>query len=506
VSAVTLGGPDGLTVEDVEAVARGGAAVALAPDVLPRLAASRAALDRAAAGGQAIYGYNTGLGAKSGTAVEGDAAAFQLMFLDGRSIAMGPPLPREGVRAAMLARAAGIAAGGSGLSPAIFETLVGALNAGVHPVMPGSGSIGAADLGLMAALGQALVGRGEAEFRGRVMPAAEALALAGLAPAVLAPKDGLSLISAGSVAIGQGALVVGEARRLAQRQLEAAALTLEGLGANLTILDPRIQAARPAPGQAAAAAALRSMLAGSGLHAMPVPLQDPLSIRCLAPIHGALTSAVAVAAAAVELELRSAADNPLVVAEDGFVASTGNFQAPALALAFEGLGLAIGQAAAATVARFTHLTGPGRNGLPRNLSRRGGASAGFVSLQKTAAALLAGLRHAALPVVLDIVPVSEGVEDHATQAPLAVAKTARILELWWRLVALEAMAGAEAVDCRPGHRLGVGTAALHGAVRGIVAPLDIDRPLGIDAERLARHLGAGRGSGEPAALSAWSSA
>lgn len=503
--AVTLGGPGGLAVEDVEAVARGGAAVALADCVLQRVAASRAALDRAAAGGQAIYGYNTGLGAKSGTALEGDAAAFQLMFLDGRSIAMGQPLPRDQVRAAMLARAAGIAAGGSGLSPSIFETLVGALNAGVHPVMPGLGSIGAADLGLMAALGQALVGRGEAEFGGRVMPAAAALAAAGLAPAVLAPKDGLSLISAGSVTVGQGALVVAEARRLARRQLEAAALTMEGLGANLTVLDPRIQAARPAPGQGEAAAALRALLAGSALHDMPVPLQDPLSIRCIAPIHGAMASAVAAAAAAVELELCSAADNPLVVAEDGFVASTGNFQAPALALAFEGLGLAIAQAAAATVARFAHLTGPGRNGLPRNLSRRGGASAGFVSLQKTAAALLAALRHAALPVVLDIVPVSEGVEDHATQAPLAVAKTATILDLWWRLVALEAMAAAEAVDCRPGHRLGTGTAALHGAVRGVVGPLDVDRPLGAEAERLARHLGAGQAAPRPS-VSASSSA
>ena len=494
-SPVVLGGGTALSVEDVERVARHGAAVAVAPEVAPRLARARAALDGAAAAGQAIYGYNTGLGAKSGTPVDGDAAAFQLMFLDGRSVAMGEALPRAVVRAAMLARAAGLARGGSGLSPPLFDALVAALNAGVHPVMPGLGSIGAADLGLMAPLGQMLVGRGEAEFRGAVMPAAAALRAAGLAPAVLGPKDGLSLISAAAVSIGHGALVAAEARRLAERQLDAAALTLEGLGGNPAVFDPRIQEARPAPGQREAAAGMRARLAGSALHGAAVPLQDPLSLRCVASIHGALVSAVAAAATAVELELAAAADNPLVVAEDGFVASTGNFHGPALALAFEGLGLGVGQAAVACAARFTQLTGPGRNGLPRNLSRRGGASAGFVSLQKTAAALLAGIRHAAHPVVLDVVPVSEGVEDHATQAPLAVAKAAVILDLWRRLIALETMAAAEAVDCRGASRLGTGTAAVQAWVRSLVAPLEADRPRRAQAERVAAPPpGAGGGS------------
>src|SRR5258707_274444 len=133
---------------------------------------------------------------------------------------------------------------------------------------------------------------------------------------------------------------------------------------------------------------------------------------------------------------------------------------------------------ACSASRMPHLTGAGRNGMPRGLSAGGGAAAGFVTLQKTAAALLAGLRHAALPVVLDMLPVSEGVEDHATQAPLAVSKTAEIIALWRRLVALELMAGAQAVDLRPGHRLGQGTAAAYNEVRSLVEPLGADRPLG----------------------------
>lgn len=488
--SVTLCADPGPSVEDVVAVARGRTRVEVAPSVIDRLARARQVLDRVAAGGQAIYGFNTGLGAKSSAALQGDAAAFQEQFLRGRAIAMGEPLPTEIVRAAMLARAAGLAAGGSGLSPGVFEALVAALNAGVHAVMPRWGSVGAADLGLLAALGRMLIGEGEAEFGGRIMPAGEALSKAGLRPASLGPKDGLSLISANSVSIGEGALVVADTAVLLDRQNAVLALAMEGLGANLSILDPRLQAARPSPGQAEVAAALRALLEGSALGepGADVPLQDPLSLRCAPSINGAAHHAVEAARAIVETELGSAADNPLVLADDAEVMSTGNFHAPALALAFETLGLALAQAANASAARFVQLTGAGRNGLPRNLSPRGGTSAGFVSLQKTAGALLAAIRHAAQPVILDVMPVSEGVEDQATQAPLAVSKCGEIVALYRRLVALELMAAAQAVDFRNGRRLGVGTAALQAEVRRLVDPLDEDRPLGQDAERLARHL------------------
>ena len=493
-TAVHFTGRGGPSIEDVVAVARHAAPVEIGPPILERLAQARAVLDRVAAAGQPIYGLNTGLGAKSATALDGDAVAFQTQFLRGRGIAMGEPLAKPIVRAAMFSRIAGLAAGGSGLSPHVLQALVAALNAGVHPIMPRLGSIGAADLGLLAALGSMLIGEGEAEFRGRLLPAREALALAGLRPVALAPKDGLSLISANAVSIGEGALVVADAAELLDRQNAALALTMEGLGANLAILDPRLQAARPSPGQAEVAAAVRDLLAGSGL-AMPdaaVPLQDPLSIRCAPASNGAALQAVTGARDAVLLELASAADNPLVLTEDGQVLSTGNFHAPALALAFETLGLALAQAAMACAGRFVHLTGAGRNGLPRNLSPRGGTSAGFVSLQKTAGALMAEIRHAAQPVILDAMPVSEGVEDLATQAPLAVTKCGRIVDLWRRLVALEMMAAAQAADLRGG-KLGAGTAALRDEIRRLVAPLDEDRPLGQDAERLAQYLATGTG-------------
>jgi histidine ammonia-lyase len=201
------------------------------------------------------------------------------------------------------------------------------------------------------------------------------------------------------VSAGSGALAVADALSAFAQQQQAGALTMEGIGANQTILDPRLQAARPAAGQQQAAKGLRDLLARDKAPT-PATLQDPLSIRCMPSIHGALLQAIDQARQAVEIELNAAADNPLVLGDDDMVLSTGNFHTPSLSLAFETLGLAIAQCAAACAARFIQLTGSGRNGLPRYLSPVGGASAGFVPLQKTVTAILAAIRHKANPVML----------------------------------------------------------------------------------------------------------
>jgi histidine ammonia-lyase len=488
VNAIILTGA-GIGIGDVAAVVRQARKVEIAAPVVERLRKARGVLDNAAASGQAIYGLNTGLGANLRTSVSGDTAAFQRQLLEGRSGAVGNPLPTDIVRAVMFARAAMLSVGGSGISPEILTALVAALNAGVHPVMPLIGSIGAGDLVLMAALGRMLIGEGEVEYQGQRMPTGEALVKAGLAPVRLAPKDGLSLINASAGSIGHGALVVSSALAAFGQQQQAGALTIEGFGANRSILDARLQAARPARGQEEAARQLRDLLAGGT--ATATTLQDPLSIRCIPSIHGALLAAIEQARDAVEIELNSAADNPLVLADDNAVMSTGNFHTAAMAIAFETLGLAIAQAAAASAARFIQLTGAGRNGLPKYLSPVGGASAGFVPLQKTVTAILAAIRQRANPVMLDFLPVSEGVEDHATQTPLAIAKCAEMISLWQRLIAFELMAAAQAVDLRKAE-LGAETAKIRAAVRAITAPLHEDRPLGADAEALYAALSSGK--------------
>ena len=181
-----------------------------------------------------------------------------------------------------------------------------------------------------------------------------------------------------------------------------------------------------------------------------------------------------------------------MLADDDAVMSTGNFHTAALSLAFETLGLAIAQAAAASAARFIQLTGAGRNGLPKYLSPVGGASAGFVPLQKTVTAILAAIRHKANPVMLDFLAVSEGVEDHATQTPLAVAKCAEMIGLWRRLIAFELMAAAQAVDLREGSRSRQAPRRFTPPSARIVAPLHEDRPLGGDAEALYAALSSGK--------------
>jgi len=478
----------GVTIADIAAVARQDVPVSATSDVLTRLVRARAVLDAAAASGQQIYGLNTGLGANLKTAVVDETGEFQQQLVRGRGAGVGPVLPRDETRAVMAARLSMLAVGGSGLSPEVFADLLALINHKVHPLVPSIGSIGAGDLVLLSAIAQTLIGEGQAEYEGAVLASAEALSKAGLRPSTLGPKDGLSLLNASAVSVGKGALALSDAMVLLDYQRQAAALSFEGLGGNPLILHPAIQQARSAAGQVLEAERLFARLEGSSLHEARAAIQDPLSLRCAASIHGALAHALDAAREAVEIELNAAADNPLVLVDENRVLSTGNFHTPSLALAFETLGLAIAQTALASAARFIQLTGSSRNGLPRYLSPVGGTSAGFVPLQKTVTALVGAIRHKANPVLLDFLPVSEGVEDHATQTLLAVAKCADMLDLWRHLVACEMLAGAQAVDLRAGHRCGRGTQQTHDIVRSIAGPLIEDRPLGHDVSRLAERL------------------
>jgi histidine ammonia-lyase len=475
----------GTRIADIVAVARRGATVEPSPETYDRLSRARRILERAAAGGQQIYGMNTGLGANLRTAVGDDDRDFQRRLVMGRGMAVGPALGVADTRAVIAARLSMLSAGGSGLSVETFTALAALLNAGVHPEMPSIGSIGAGDLVQMSAMAQCLIGEGRAEFRGETLTAAEALARAGLTPVALQAKDGISLLNASAVSAGCGALALDDVRRLFDWQRQAVALSFEALGGNPLILTPAIQAARPAPHQAEEAALILARLDGSSQLGAATAIQDPLSLRCVAPVHGALADVLEKAVSIVEIELNAAADNPLVILSEDRVLSTGNFHTPALSLAFETLGLAVAQVAAATAARFIQMTGAGRNGLPRYLSPVGGASAGFVPMQKTVAALMARIRHLANPVMLDFLPVSEGVEDHATQSTLTVEKLRNMIDFWKMLVACELLAAAQAVDLRTDHRCGTGTAQTHDFVRAHCDFVTHDRPLGTDIERLA---------------------
>jgi len=474
-------------VADVSQVARHGARVELGSAARQRIVADRVVVDHLALGEKPIYGLTTGLGAAVDTRVpKADVGAFQTRAVMARSVAIGPRLAREIVRAAMFARIASMAVGGSGISPMVLDGLIAMLNAGVHPVVPAIGSIGAADLAPLAHLALPLLGMGEAEYQNVVMPGGEALSRAGIAPVTLGPKDGLALINSNAVAVGAGALVLCDVET-AQHSLDiSAALSLEGFRANLSPLDPRALAARPAPGQAVATARLCEILRGSDLHRAGAArrVQDPLSLRCIAPVHGAALHAIDEARGALEIELNGAGDNPLVVAQDNLMLSTANFDATSLTLTFELLGQALAHCAGLCCERTMKLLSPRFSDLPRFLAPLGPPHTGFATVQKTGTALDAEIRHLALPASLGARVVADGVEDHAGMLPLVVKKTDEILKRLRWLVAIEFMVAAQALDLRPA-RLGATLSKVYDAIRAIVPKLDQDRIIGPDIERIA---------------------
>lgn len=486
-SALVLTGAD-LTPADVAAVARDDREIAIGVDAAARLVASRAVVERHLAQGRPVYGLTTGLGSRAGERVSDEALAeLSKITVLGRGNAVGPRLPADAVRAVMVVRLNGLLVGGAGASPALAEMLAALLNGGLHPVVPAIGSIGAADLCVLAHLGLAMIGDGEIVLANETLPAAIALDRAGLAPLVLAPKDGIAICSAAAYSVGLACLMLVDADALRRTAQVAAALTMEGFRANLSPLDPRAAAARPAPGQVAAAAELRALLVGGALNEPGAArrLQDPISLRAVAPVHGAAAAAADFLRPALAAELNGAGDNPLVLPDDGEILSTGNFHTPALTLALETLGQAMAHVAALSVSRVGRLLEARLSGLPRNLSRRGPSRSGFAPLTKTAEALLQEIRHAALPAPMELRFAAEGVEDDLTNAPFVARKAGEIL---WRLrlvLAIELIVAAQAIDLAGVDRLGHGTAAAHKLVRDLVAPLDDDRPSGPDVERLA---------------------
>ena len=492
---VTLGAAR-VTLEDVVAVACGGAKVALAPEVAPRLSAARAVVEKLARSDTPIYGVNSGLGANVGEPIEEtDLARFQASAIRARAVGVGPAYDTASVRAMLFARAASLAVGGAGISPAVVDALVALLNARVHPRVPRFGSIGVADLPQLSHLALPLIGEGEAEFDGTVVTGAQALERVGIAPVALGPKDALALVSANSATVGRAALVLHDAIVLLEQWNAAVSLSYEGFRANLSVIDPRVVRARPAPGQVEVADRLRALLAGSRLFepGSARRVQDPLSLRCVPQVHGALWWMLREARVQVELELNCAGESPLVLVAESEMLSTSNFHIPALALALDATAIALAQTASLAVERCIKFMSPAMTELPLQLTRHGPQESGFATVQKTLTALYNEIRQRANPGSLDFLPVTEAIEDHAPMALGTVEKLAECIDRARYLVAIECLVAAQAVDLRELGKdaLGAGARATYERTRAEVPALDHDRPLGPDVERLERLVRSG---------------
>ena len=484
--SVVLTGND-LTIEAVVRVVERRAPVGVSPAARSRIKRSRQVVDRLASGQQRIYGLHTGLGALKPVTIDpSEGGRFQRNIVISHAVGVGPGYSSDVVRAMMLARLNGMARGGSGIQPAVFDLLLGMLNAGIHPLVPTRGSVGMSDLVPLAHVAMPVIGMGDVEFGGRRMPSLKAFSMAGLRTVELGGKDGLALCSANSASVGHGALVVAQAiDTLASAQV-AAALSLEAFACPLGLLAAPIHEARPYSGQLISAEKLRRLLEGSALWDTPPsvsPVFEPLSFRCVAQVHGACHDALSYVRRTVETELNATGDNPVVLIDRQAVLPTANFHPAGLSIAFDMLAIAFAQVVSMSTHRVLKLMSS-LAGLPPQLTPKPGVNVGMGVLQKTAMALNSEVRFLADPASLDFTPVADGVEDHATMATLSVSKADDILDRARYVLAIELLCAAQAVDLRGKPALGVGTRATYDAVRAKVPIMIEDRPLAQDVDRL----------------------
>jgi histidine ammonia-lyase len=487
---------DGLTVDDVLAVARGRSRVELDPTALLRVREARAVVERALASGEAVYGVNTGLGSLSRHRLPiEEIGRFAFATVADQTASYGRPLPTDVVRAMMLARANGMAKAGVGVRRELIEMLAAALNAGLHPIVRMVGSVGQGDLSEMADIGKVLIGRGYAEFEGATLPGDEALSRAGLKRIELEAKEALALIGANGVTMGRGSLVLVDAADLVESMQIAAAMSFEAFAANLSVIHPAAARMRPHAGLLLASTRLRDLLAGSQLwqHGAARNLQDPLSIRCVPQTHGALYDALSVARAMMEIELNSAGDNPLVVIEDDDIVSVGNFDVASLAMAFDFVRIALAHAAHVANERVQKLLWEHFSGLPTGLAAHDGPTGGLRPLGRSFAAHASETRFLANPVSLDYRgQVAEGVEDHASMAPLSVNVTSNLVTLMHRLVAIEMIIAAQGIDLRGGPaRVGEGVRRAYELVREHAGMLSDEANWNADIDGLTALIGEG---------------
>jgi histidine ammonia-lyase len=395
------------------------------------------------------------------------------------------------VRAMMALRANVLAKGFSGIRPETLQHLVELLNRRVHPVVPARGSVGASgDLAPLAHLGLVLIGEGEAwvDTTGARESGAEALARAGLLPVALAPKEGLALINGTQASTALLGLALAGAERLARAADIAAALSIDGLQGSMKPFDPRIHAARGFEGQAAAAANIAALLQGSGInasHANCGRVQDAYSMRCAAQVHGAAREALRFAGEVFDTEANAATDNPMVFSDAGDIVSGGNFHGAPIGMAADLLCIGLAQLATISERRSERLVNPALSGLPAFLTRHGGLQSGLMMAQVTAAALTSELKTLAHPASVDTIPTSANKEDHVSMSMSAALKAARSVELVRHVIAIELLCASQAIDLLAPLATSPALTPVHRAVREQVPPLDEDRPLSRDIERIA---------------------
>jgi histidine ammonia-lyase len=502
-----------LTLDDLSAVVYERRPVMLAPEARLAVDRARAVVEDLVVNNRVAYAVTTGVGQLSDVHIPpDDIRKLQVNLMRSHAVGVGEPLREDVCRAMILLRANSLAKGFSGVRAAVIDTLCELLNRGVHPVIPSQGSVGASgDLAPLSHLGLVLIGEGEAYFQGRRMPAAEALKQADIKPLTLEAKETISLINGTQAMLAIGLLATLQAQVLADTADVLGALVVDALKGTVVAFDDRIHAARPHPGQIHAARNLIRMLEGSEIresHRDCGKVQDAYSLRCIPQVHGAVRDTLEHCRSVFEIEMNSAVDNPLVFLEArkvgsprpamgapvvGDIISGGNFHGQPLAFALDFLAIALSALAGISERRLERLVNPALNeDLPPFLAPGAGLNSGFMMPQVTAAALVSENKVLAHPASVDSITTSGNKEDFVSMGMNAANKLLRVIENTRNVLAIEAMAVAQALDFRAPLKTGKRAQQAYAAIRAVSPTISHDRILTDDFRRVAELIASGK--------------
>jgi len=471
-----------------------------------RVSESAAAVERIVAGGETVYGINTGFGLLANTRIPNERLAeLQTNLILSHSAGLGDPFPRHVTRLMILLKLLGLGRGHSGVRPLVIEALQRLVDTDAMPLIPSQGSVGASgDLAPLAHLISALMGYGRIDVTGEVMDAGQALQKLGLEPLQLGPKEGLALINGtqASAALALDALFQGE--RVFAAAIAAGALSVDALKGSAKPFDARISELRGQPGQIRVAAAIHDLLEGSEIltsHVKCSRVQDPYSFRCQPQVMGASLDLLQDAARTLTIEAAAVTDNPIVFADEDTAISGGNFHAQPVAFAADIIAISLCEVASISERRVSVLVDPKMSGLPAFLTQDSGVNSGLMIPQVTAAALVSENKSLAFPASVDSIPTSAGQEDHVSMAPIAARKAAQIARNSAGAIAVELMAAAEGIDYHAPLRTSAKLQAIHGAVRAHSPHFTADRYWADEMSALQSAVLSGEIAAEGVALS-----
>lgn len=491
-----------LTFDQLYRVALHHETVSLSPDAASRMNASRAVVERLVAANQTAYGINTGFGKLASVRISSEQVRqLQINLVRSHACGVGAPLSAPETRAMMLLRANALAKGFSGVRPILVETLCAMLNAGVHPVIPSQGSVGASgDLAPLAHLAQVVIGEGEAHFKHEKLSGAEALHRAGITPVALEAKEGLSLLNGTQGMLALLSLALREADELADTADIAASLSLDALRGSPGAFDSRIMHARAYPGASRTARNLAHLNEGSLIREShrsaekDTRVQDAYSLRCTPQVHGAVRDSLVQAREMALVELNSATDNPLVFVKEngqGDIISGGNFHGQPLAMAADQVAIAIATLGGISERRVEQMTNPLTSLLPAFLTPEPGLNSGFMIAQVTAAALTSENRALATPHSVDSISTSGNQEDYVSMGMSGARRLERMLLNLRHTLAIELLCSCQGIDLLAPLHTGTLARTAYDAVRSVSPKVTEDRPLAADINAVSHQIAQG---------------